>query len=150
MSLALHAIMRLSWDLLWLCQENLSGWEFQWARQTTTPARELCSGSELMAALWLFKDVCPLKLDCVSRGNSIIDCTDTVSFSKDFVTKLMTVCPTNRVMHLLEENWRGGQNRDTEAKLKGKEDLTGTDYKTCNRVTGLQDLNLTYMWPIDY
>ncbi len=38
---------------------------------------------------------------CVSRVNSISDYTDTVSLSKDFVTKRVTVCPTNRMMHLL-------------------------------------------------
>lgn len=39
----------------------------------------------------------PHKLDCVSRVNSIGDYTDTVSFSKDFVTEMTTLSPEEDV-----------------------------------------------------
>lgn len=37
--------------------------------------------------------LCPHKLACVSRVDSINDHSDTVSFSNGFVSKMMTVCP---------------------------------------------------------
>lgn len=60
----------------------------------------------------------------VQKGNSIIDRTDTVSFFKDFVTKLMTVCPTSRVR--AENRDAGREDKAFNSGQSGQHPIKGS------------------------